>query len=50
MPIIADEIEQTLRSTIPITHLEIIDESSGCGESYSIFVVSEVCVYFENVE
>ena len=42
MPVLADEIEQTLRASIPITHLEIIDQSSGCGESYAVFVVSEV--------
>lgn len=42
MPISAEAIETTLRNHIPITHLEIEDQSSGCGESYSVFIVSEV--------
>lgn len=42
MPVSAEAIETTLRSHIPITHLEIEDQSSGCGESYSVFIVSEV--------
>lgn len=44
MPITAEAIETTLRNHIPITYLEIEDQSSGCGESYSVFIVSEVRV------
>ncbi|PCH42984.1 bola-like protein [Wolfiporia cocos MD-104 SS10] len=40
MPISSTELEGAIRSAIPITHLEIIDQSSGCGENYAVFVVS----------
>ncbi|EPQ55776.1 bola-like protein [Gloeophyllum trabeum ATCC 11539] len=35
------ELESTLRAAIPISHLDIIDQSNGCGENYAILVVSE---------
>ncbi|KZT24931.1 bola-like protein [Neolentinus lepideus HHB14362 ss-1] len=35
------ELETTLRTSIPISHLEIIDQSNGCGENYAILVVSD---------
>jgi hypothetical protein len=38
------ELESAIRSAIPVLHLEIIDQSSGCGENYAILVVSEVRV------
>ncbi|KAH9916276.1 bola-like protein [Epithele typhae] len=41
MPISAADLEASIRSALPIIHLEIEDTSSGCGENYSIFVVSE---------
>ncbi|OSX56707.1 hypothetical protein POSPLADRAFT_1121741, partial [Postia placenta MAD-698-R-SB12] len=40
MPISRTELEGSIRSAIPITHLEIIDQSNGCGENYAVFVVS----------
>jgi hypothetical protein len=36
------DIEETIRNSIPVTHLEIEDQSSGCGENYAIVLVSEV--------
>ncbi len=44
MPVSAQDIEDTLRAAIPIEHLDIVDQSSGCGDSYAILVVSEVSV------
>ncbi|KAH8101277.1 bola protein [Cristinia sonorae] len=41
MPISQGDLEASIRNVIPITHLEIIDQSSGCGENYAIFVVSD---------
>ena len=43
MPVLPEEITQVLNDALPITHLEIQDQSSGCGENYAILVVSEVC-------
>lgn len=37
------DLESAIRTAIPVTHLDIIDQSSGCGENYAILVVSEVC-------
>jgi len=41
MPISLSDLENAIRAAIPVTHLEIFDESSGCGENYAIVVVSE---------
>lgn len=35
-------LEKTIKRAIPVTHLEIEDQSSGCGERYAIVLVSEV--------
>ncbi|KAH9837812.1 bola protein [Rhodofomes roseus] len=40
MPISRDHLEGAIRSAIPIIHLDIIDQSNGCGENYAVFVVS----------
>jgi len=42
MPVSLPDLEQALRNAIPISHLEIVDQSSGCGESYAVLIVSEV--------
>jgi len=42
MPVSLIDLEAALRNGTPVTHLEIVDESSGCGENYSVFVVSDV--------
>jgi hypothetical protein len=42
MPIDITALEKAIKRAIPVTHLEIQDQSSGCGESYAIVLVSEV--------
>ncbi|KDQ54506.1 hypothetical protein JAAARDRAFT_38178 [Jaapia argillacea MUCL 33604] len=41
MPVSLDNLENAIRTSIPVAHLEIIDTSNGCGENYAIIVVSE---------
>ena len=43
MPISAADLETTIRNKIPVSHLEVHDQSSGCGENYAVVIVSEVC-------
>jgi stress-induced morphogen len=45
MPVNMKDIETAITNALPVTHLEINDQSDGCGENYSIVVVSEVRVY-----
>ena len=42
MPIDLHAFEKAIKRAIPVTHLEIEDQSSGCGENYAIILVSEV--------
>ena len=42
MGIVVGDLETAIRNAFPIIHLEIEDTSSGCGESYSVFIVSPV--------
>ena len=42
MPIDTVALEKAIKRAIPVTYLEIEDQSSGCGESYAIVLVSEV--------
>ncbi|KAJ3743025.1 hypothetical protein DFH05DRAFT_1499018 [Lentinula detonsa] len=35
------DLEAAIRNALPVSHLEIQDQSSGCGESYAIVLVSE---------
>ncbi|KIM51761.1 hypothetical protein SCLCIDRAFT_1224158 [Scleroderma citrinum Foug A] len=41
MPVQPQVLENLIREAIPVSHLEIHDQSNGCGENYSIVVVSE---------
>ncbi|KAF8870636.1 bola protein [Gymnopilus junonius] len=41
MPIDTIALEKAIKRAIPVTHLEIEDQSSGCGESYAIVLVSD---------
>ncbi|EIN05825.1 bola-like protein [Punctularia strigosozonata HHB-11173 SS5] len=41
MPISQETLETAIRQAIPVTYLEITDTSNGCGENYSVVVVSE---------
>lgn len=40
--IATSELESAIRTAIPVQHLEILDQSNGCGENYAILVVSDV--------
>ena len=42
MGILVKDLEKAIRAAFPIIHLEIEDTSSGCGENYSVFIVSPV--------
>jgi stress-induced morphogen len=42
MPVDIKVLKEAINRAFPVTHLEIHDESSGCGERYSIILVSEV--------
>lgn len=42
MPVQVAELEQAIRDAFPVSHLQIEDKSSGCGESYSVLLVSDV--------
>ncbi|KAK2459621.1 hypothetical protein APHAL10511_008376 [Amanita phalloides] len=41
MPISADDLEAAIRKAIPVSHLQVEDQSSGCGDSYAVVIVSE---------
>jgi stress-induced morphogen len=41
MPVNLEDLENCIRDALPITHLEIEDQSNGCGENYAILLVSE---------
>ncbi|KAI0789212.1 bola protein [Abortiporus biennis] len=41
MPISLPDLENAIRTAIPVAHLEIEDQSNGCGENYAIVVVSD---------
>lgn len=42
MGINVQALEQAIREAIPVSFLNIEDQSSGCGENYAIVLVSEV--------
>jgi stress-induced morphogen len=42
MGISIEDLEASIRAAFQIIHLEILDQSSGCGESYFVFIVSSV--------
>ncbi|CAL1697883.1 unnamed protein product [Somion occarium] len=41
MPVSLSDLEAAIRNAIPVAHLEIDDQSSGCGENYAVLIVSE---------
>jgi stress-induced morphogen len=47
MPVTPEELEAAIRAVIPVTHVQVEDNSSGCGENYTVTIVSEV-VFFYN--
>lgn len=44
MPIDISTLQKAIKRAIPVTHLEIEDTSNGCGENYSVLIVSEAFV------
>jgi stress-induced morphogen len=44
MPINTTVLEAAIRGVLSITHLEIVDQSSGCGDNYAVLLVSDVRV------
>ena len=42
MAVDTNVLEAVIRGALPVTHLEIEDQSNGCGENYAIILVSEV--------
>ncbi|KAJ8522165.1 hypothetical protein ONZ45_g1242 [Pleurotus djamor] len=41
MAVDTNVLEAVIRNAIPVSHLEIEDQSNGCGENYAIILVSE---------
>lgn len=41
MPVSQEDLEATLRGALNVAYLEILDTSSGCGENYSVTIVSD---------
>ncbi|RIA82555.1 bola protein [Glomus cerebriforme] len=37
-----EHLEQTLRDKLSADHVEVIDTSGGCGQSYDVVIVSSV--------
>lgn len=42
MPINLVDLEAAIRNAVPVAHLDVQDQSNGCGENYAIILVSEV--------
>ncbi|KAH9960323.1 bola-like protein [Russula dissimulans] len=42
MPVTPEELEAAIRAVIPVTHVQVEDNSSGCGENYTVTIVSEI--------
>lgn len=41
MPIDLKILDEAIRVALPVSHLDIEDQSNGCGDSYAIVIVSE---------
>jgi stress-induced morphogen len=42
MPIAPDNLKATVRAAIQVAHIEVEDNSSGCGDNFSVLIVSRV--------
>jgi stress-induced morphogen len=42
MTVTPEELEAAIRAAIQTTHVEVQDNSGGCGEKYSVLIVSKV--------
>ena len=43
MGVNSTDLEGRIRECIAVEHLEIRHEPSGCGDTYSVIIVSQVC-------
>ncbi|KAH9057599.1 bola-like protein [Lactarius vividus] len=41
MPVTPDELKAAICAAIQVTHVEVEDNSSGCGENFSVLIVSK---------
>jgi stress-induced morphogen len=42
MPVTPGELEAAIRAAIKVSHVEVEDNSGGCGEKFSVLIVSKV--------
>ncbi|KAH9021098.1 bola-like protein [Lactarius deliciosus] len=42
MPVTPDELKAAICAAIQVTHVEVEDNSSGCGENFSVLIISKV--------
>jgi stress-induced morphogen len=42
MTVTPEELEAAIRAAIQVTHVEVEDNSGGCGEKYIVLIVSKV--------
>ena len=42
MTVTPEELKAAICAAIQVTHVEVEDNSGGCGEKYSVLIVSEV--------
>ena len=42
MTVAPEELEAAIRAKIQVTHVEVQDNSGGCGEKYAVLIVSKV--------
>lgn len=50
MPVSAATLETAIKRAIPVSHLEIRDDSDGCGDKYTVLIVSEVRQFSSFIE
>ncbi|KAH9993063.1 bola-like protein [Russula vinacea] len=41
MPVTREELEAAIRAAMKVTHVNVEDNSGGCGEKYFVLIVSE---------
>jgi len=42
MPVTPEELEAAVRAAMQVMHMEVQDNSSSCGDNYSVLIVSKV--------
>ena len=46
MPVTSKELEDAIRAAIQVEHVNVEDNSGGCGEKYFVLIVSKVVSFF----